>query len=227
MLDVSRKELKYVIGTDEVYFYKNRLSRIMESDPNNHEGGYTVRSLYFDTIYDNDYYEKIDGVDNRKKVRIRLYNGNTDVIKLELKAKEGDFQRKRSVRITQEETKMMINGEYLFLMEKMDAFSQAMYTMLTSRCYRPKCIVEYDRLAYVNDVNDIRITFDMKLRALEDPWQFLDTKCDLYPVADTSETTMEVKYNGFLFSHIKKTLDVVNRPRISNSKYVRSRAYLR
>ncbi len=227
MLDVSRKELKYLIGTDEVYFYKNKLREVMDEDPHNHDEGYTIRSLYFDTLSDDDYYGKLDGLDHRQKIRMRIYDGNSNIIKLELKAKEGDFQRKRSLSLSREEAEMLIDEDYSFLMERPEKFAHAMYVMMSTRGYRPKCIVEYDRMAFMNEFNDIRITFDMRLRALEDPEEFFNTAIDPYPVADPSETTMEVKYNGFLFSYIKENLDIVNRPRISNSKYVRSRSFVK
>ena len=34
--------------------------------------GYTIRSLYFDTLHDADYFEKLDGVQLRRKLRLRL-----------------------------------------------------------------------------------------------------------------------------------------------------------
>ena len=227
MLDVSRKELKYMIGTEEVYYYKDRLEKIMDADPHNRDGGYTIRSLYFDTLNDKDYYEKLDGVDNRKKIRIRIYDGSTDVIKLELKSKDSDFQRKRSLSLSKEEADMMIDGDYEFLLDRPESFAHGMFSLLTTKGYRPKCIVEYDRLAFMNEVNDIRLTFDMRLRGLEDPQEFFTARTDTYQVCDPSQTTLEVKYNGFLFTYIKDTLDIVNRPRISNSKYVRARAFLK
>ncbi|MCR5670921.1 MAG: polyphosphate polymerase domain-containing protein [Butyrivibrio sp.] len=227
MLDVSRKELKYMIGTGEVYYISKRLERIMDPDAHNRDEGYTVRSLYFDSYDDKDYMEKLDGLDNRRKIRMRIYDMNTNVIKLELKAKQGDFQRKRSLSLNPEEAQLMIDEDYGFLLERPEPFAHAMYTLLISQGYIPKCIVEYDRLAFMNDFNDIRITFDMRLRALEDPTEFLRGYSDCYPVADPSQTTMEVKYNGFLFSYIKQSLDIVDRPRISNSKYVRSRAFVK
>ncbi|SFG75104.1 polyphosphate polymerase domain-containing protein [Oribacterium sp. WCC10] len=227
MLDVSRKELKYMIGTDEVYYLRKRIERLMEADSNNDLYGYTVRSLYFDTWKDNDYQEKLDGLNNRKKIRMRIYNGSRDYIKLELKAKEGDFQRKRSLKLNVDEAERMIDEDYTFLLERPEGFAHGLYTMISTKGYRPKCIVEYDRIAYMNEFNDIRVTFDMRLRALEDPYEFFSGNIEAYPVADSSETTLEVKYNGFLFSYIKHALDLVDRPRISNSKYVRARAFLR
>lgn len=227
MLDVSRKELKYMIGTDEVYCLKKKLERLLEPDDHNGDGGYTVRSLYFDSYGDKDYEEKLFGLDNRKKIRMRIYDMNTNVIKLELKAKEGDFQRKRSLSLNVEEAARMIDEDYGFLLERPEPFAHAMYTTMITQGYIPKCIVEYDRMAFLNDFNDIRVTLDMNLRALEDPTEFLTGYTACYPVAGPSETTLEIKYNGFLFSYIKQTLDIVDRPRISNSKYVRSRAFVK
>ncbi len=223
MLDVSRKELKYLVATDETAMLAKRLGKLMKPDPHNGEAGYTVRSLYFDTFMDDDYWEKIDGLDHRRKIRMRIYGANSETIKLEMKAKDGDFQRKRSLLLSRDEAERMLDTDYSFLMERQEPFAHGLYTFLMTRGYRPKCIVEYDRLAFLDEFNDIRITFDMRLRALEDPEEFFRAGVEPCPAADPAETTMEVKYNGFLFSYIKKALEVADRPRISNSKYVRSR----
>ena len=227
MLEVNRKELKYLLGLDEVYTIKTRLEKITEEDPHNGTEGYTVRSLYFDTPSDKDYQEKIDGTDNRVKIRMRIYDGDTSNVKLELKAKDGDFQRKRSIALSGAEANRMIESDYTFLMERKESFARGMYTMLVTRGYAPKCIVEYDRIAFVEKFNDIRITFDMRLRALEDPTEFMKEMIDAYPVEDPSEVTMEVKYSGFLFTYIKRALGSVDKMRISNSKYVRARAFVK
>ena len=108
-------------------------------------------------------------------------------------------------------------------MERKEPFAHGLYTMLETRGYLPKCIVEYDRMAFMEEFNDIRITFDMKLRALEEPGDFFAESLELFPVTQPSETTMEVKYNGFLFSYIQKIVNLADRPRISSSKYVRAR----
>ncbi len=227
MLDVSRKELKYIVGVKEMYYLRERLDKIMSQDKNNGDIGYRVRSLYFDTFWDNDYYDKLDGVDNRQKVRMRIYNDSDSVIKLELKAKEGDFQRKRSLTLNRNEADRLIEGDYFFMLERPEPFAHGLFTFMTTRGYRPKCIVEYDRFAFIHDINETRITFDSRLRALESPTDFFNPDAFLYPVLDPAQTTMEVKYNGFLFSHIKKIINLADRPRVSNSKYIWSRNFLR
>ena len=42
-----------------------------------------VRSLYFDDLNDSYMQENEDGIDNRRKFRIRIYEGDTSLIHLE------------------------------------------------------------------------------------------------------------------------------------------------
>lgn len=139
--------------------------------------------------------DKVDGYDNRQKVRLRVYNFDSQTAKLELKEKSGIAQRKRSLLIKRDEAECMIRGDYEFLLEREEEIANKLYTFMVTRCYRPKCIVEYDRIAFCESVNDMRITFDMNLRATEAGLQGLfDQNLILYPVCDKSEVTMEVKY---------------------------------
>ena len=79
-----RHELKYLITPAELTVLRNTLAPLMQLDQG-HE--YLIRSLYFDTINDDALEEKIAGVGNRKKYRIRIYNFSDRVIKLECKSK--------------------------------------------------------------------------------------------------------------------------------------------
>ena len=227
MLDVSRKELKFIVSTDETLLLEQRLGKIMDPDSNNGSGGYTVRSLYFDTFGDTDFNDKLDGLAHRKKIRLRIYNGSDALIKLELKIKDGDFQRKRSLNLSREEAESMMREDYLFLMERPEDTAHALYTIMETTGYQPKIIVEYDRTAFAAETNDIRVTFDKAIRVWTDPWQFFDPSVEPVPVTDPSETTMEVKYNGFLYSHIREALRVADRSNVTNSKYIRARSSIR
>lgn len=224
MLDVSRRELKYLVSIEDVMSLKKKLSQVMKEDSHNREKGYLVRSLYFDSLYDSDFEEKVDGYDNRQKVRLRIYDFISQTAKLELKEKAGNAQRKRSLSLNREEAERMIRGDYAFLMDREEPVAKWLYTFLVTRCYQPKCIVEYDRMAYCESVNDIRITFDMNLRATESGVEGLfDKNLVLYPVSQSSEVTMEVKYNGFLYTYIKDIISQSDKMQVSNSKYVRAR----
>lgn len=223
MLDVSRRELKYLITRPEMCRIKPQLSAVLSADEHSGQEGYKVRSLYFDSLFDTDFEDKVDGYDSRRKVRLRVYNTEDAIVKLELKEKTGSAQRKRSILLNREEAERMIRGDYLFLLEKKEQLAQQLYPFLVTKCYRPKCIVEYDRVAYFRSENDIRVTFDQNLQATEASFDLFDDKLMLYPVAHPNEVTMEVKYRGFLYSYVKKLINQSDRMQISNSKYCRAR----
>lgn len=223
MIDVSRKELKYLLGRGEMPALCEKLSNVMFLDAHGGADGYCVRSLYFDTLFDSDFGDKVDGYDNRQKIRLRTYGGDTQNVKLELKEKEGTAQRKRSLLLSRQEAQRMIDGDYTVLMERQEPLSHYLYTFMLTRVYRPKCIVEYDRVALYRKENDIRVTFDMNLRATEADFDLFAEELPLYPVCSPWDVTLEVKYNGFLYTYIKQIISKTQQMQISNSKYCRAR----
>ncbi|PWW96767.1 VTC domain-containing protein, partial [Clostridium perfringens] len=70
---VNRRELKYVISEFDYYKLENLLKKILIPDKNNGSYGYSIRSLYFDSIDNCDYYAKLGGEEVRKKIRLRIY----------------------------------------------------------------------------------------------------------------------------------------------------------
>ena len=75
---VLREEKKFLISIDEFISLSHKLGNIMLSDPHNGTHGYTIRSLYFDTVYDRDYFEKQAGAELRRKIRLRCYDPKSD-----------------------------------------------------------------------------------------------------------------------------------------------------
>lgn len=224
MIDVSRRELKYYVSYEQVCSLKNKLKQVMQEDSHNGAEGYLVRSLYFDSLDDHDFEEKIAGCDDRRKIRLRVYDFSSQTAKLELKEKSGIAQRKRSLLLNRQEADAMMDSRYEFLLMREEPIAHWLYSYLTLHCYRPKCIVEYNRLAYCESVNDTRITFDRNLRATESGLQGLfNERLVLYPVSHGTEATMEVKYNGFLYTYIKNMLSQSDKMWVSNSKYVCAR----
>ena len=111
--------------------------------------------------------------------------------------------------------------------EKKEPLAGQIYTMMQMDLYRPKCMVEYDRFAFFVPENDTRITFDSKLRGSESNFDLFSKDVMLYPLIQQTEITLEVKYNAFLLSNIKKALSYKMYTQISSSKYVKSRMMLR
>ena len=224
MLDVYRREFKYLVSEYEAAELRRRLPYVAPPDPHNGPGGYLVRSLYFDTLTDDDFEAKVDGTDDRRKIRIRVYDPSGDTAKLELKQKSGGFQRKRSLTLSRAEAEAMIRGDYGGLLSRPEPLAQWLCIRMTAGCYVPRCIVEYDRIAFVKNANDTRVTFDCGLRATEASFDLFDPGLVTYPVCPPGQITLEVKYNRFLLSDVKDALRPADRLQVSNSKYCAARA---
>lgn len=224
MLDVYRREFKYGITEIEAAELRRRLPFVAAPDAHNGERGYLVRSLYFDTLFDTDFEAKVDGVDRRRKIRLRLYDPDSEFVKLELKQKEGGVQRKRSLTLSRAEAERMISGDYGGLLDREETLARWLGAMMIAGCYLPRTIVEYNREAYCRDINDTRITLDSGLRATEADFDLFRKGLITYPVLSPGQITLEVKYNRFLLSDIKDVLGKADRIQISNSKYCAARA---
>ena len=94
ILKVSRFEFKYQIDFAQYASLTNILKSVLLEDKNNGINGYPIRSLYFDSYDNSDFYEKLNGQENRKKIRLRTYSPESPVVKLEIKRKIGDSQEK-------------------------------------------------------------------------------------------------------------------------------------
>lgn len=95
-----RHELKFFINEMQYIVLSGVLDQVLQRDPNGDEyNEYHIRSLYFDTVYNNALFDKIDGVQNRDKYRIRIYNMSDRIIKMECKTKIGSLISKRSISI--------------------------------------------------------------------------------------------------------------------------------
>lgn len=90
----ERLEFKYYVPYEHIDELRNSFMINMKHDGfacTQDRGRYTVRSIYFDTYKFLFYREKMEGVKNRKKLRIRTYNqpGENTPAYLEIKRKYG------------------------------------------------------------------------------------------------------------------------------------------
>lgn len=223
MNKVLREEKKFLISVDEFISLSHKLEQIMISDSHNGTHGYMIRSLYFDTIYDNDYFEKAAGVELRRKIRLRCYDPNADYAMLEMKQKQGANQLKRSLKVSKEDAIELTKGNYLPLLNYKEPFAAECYALMHAKCYKPKTIVEYNRKAFIAKENKIRITFDNNIVSTESSFDLFDPHLNMNPVLDKYDVVLEVKFNGFLLSYIRRLINAANRSELSVSKYVLAR----
>ncbi|MGL4850619.1 MAG: polyphosphate polymerase domain-containing protein [Clostridium sp.] len=224
-LIVTRKELKYAISDVEYFKYVNLLSVLLTPDKSNGEVGYNVRSLYFDGYNNDDYYAKMDGIEVRKKIRLRVYNPKDEKVKLELKKKIGVNQTKETITITREDAKALIDLDYSVLLKYEEKTARTIYNIMTIGGYRPKVLVEYKRRAYIHTENRIRITLDSEIRKSEFEFDLFDEDVYLAPTFNQYDAVLEVKFDGELFKWITDLLKGNDCIYESISKYSNSREF--
>ena len=221
-----RHELKYHITPAEMTVLRNLLTPTMQLDPNGDEHNeYHIRSLYFDTINDDALEEKIAGVGNRKKYRIRIYNFSDKVIKLECKSKYGDLISKQSVSIPRELADQLIAGDPDGLQRMRHPLLHDVYREMRTRLLRPAVIVDYVREAYIHPAQDVRITFDKTLRTGMYATDMFNPMLPTFPVFDDPVEILEVKFNEFLPTYIQSLISGVTAQRSAVSKYTWCRRY--
>lgn len=182
MNEVLRQEKKYAIDIAQGAVLRRKIERVMLADKHNGTQGYMIRSMYFDTPDDSDYHDKVNGLELRRKIRIRIYDPAQGFAMLEMKQKSGPYQRKRSLRLTREDAISLAHGDYSPLLHYTEPFASECYSLMMCRCYRPKTIVEYDRSAYIARENHIRVTFDSRIRASESDMDLFAVRPAFNPV---------------------------------------------
>ena len=224
MHEVLRQEKKYLLSLEQYRKLDNTFEKVLRADEHNGTHGYLIRSLYFDTLQERDFYEKEDGLEIRRKIRMRIYSPDSDFAMLEMKQKQGEYQKKRSLKVKREDAEELAKGRYSCLLGYEEAFAKECYGLLNLYCYRPKSIVEYRRKAYIANENETRITFDTDIRATESDFRIFSPALNLNPVFDAYLAVLEVKYNGFLLSYIKQMVNLEGKSSTSVSKYSLSRS---
>ena len=226
MKEVLRQEKKYLISLDRYYYLARQFSRVLEEDAHSSGDGYLVRSLYFDDIDDTDYEEKISGVEVRRKIRLRNYGPSSKSAKLELKQKQGQWQKKRSLTLDKEKALRLIDSDYTALLECKSNFADECFGIMNMRCYRPKTVVSYTRKVFIAKENETRITFDQHIKGTEIFFDIFSHDFVDNPIFDPYIVVLEVKYNNFLLSYIKDIIQSSNESERAISKYCLGRSTL-
>ncbi len=142
----ARHELKYFIHPTEVEALRIRLRAAMNMDPHCIGGRpYVIRSLYFDDVSDSAYFDKMDGVMNRDKYRIRIYRYSDQEIFLERKRKLGDLIQKSSVQITRRLCEQIMSGDPRGLYRSSNPLLQDVFVQMRTRLLRPSVLGVYER----------------------------------------------------------------------------------
>lgn len=209
-----RHEDKYILNISDYQKVKNKLGTVLECDKNtiNGSGYYKVTSLYFDNMYDKCLLEKINGVNNREKYRIRYYNDDLSYIKLEKKIKINGLCKKISCGISKEEYKRIVNQDIQWMLGCKDReLLRELYIKIKTQLLRMTASVEYNRTAFICNNSDIRVTLDRDLRVGVGSGAGIEV--------DSGKMILELKYKEYIPDIISKLLEGERKVKCSYSKY--------
>ena len=214
-----RHEYKYLISRQSAQLLKLRLPHVMRPDPHaGPTGQYTIRSLYFDDVNFSAFEEKVSGVDNRTKYRIRCYNYQDNYFKLEKKEKKGHLTRKTARRISREEV-LRLQKETGIPLERDCDLAEELRLRNRQQGAVPVVLVDYDRTPFVSVYGNTRITLDENLRTIPYVHDIFAPGHPAIPVLEPDQVILEVKFDDFLPGHLDACLADIPKVPMAISKF--------
>ncbi len=213
----KRYEEKFLCTEGQLVLVMHRSRGVMAPDPAGES--YFVRSLYFDGPDDRCLAENEDGTEKKQKYRIRLYNGNSDFLRAEIKKKTGLVSEKFTAVITREKLLEMLAGKIEPGGEE-DQVLREFALKIRAEGFRPATLCEYRRDALVGQPGRVRVTADRDLRATSDFERFLYADMGpAMPVFDLGTGLLEVKYTDILPRWIAQSAILPELQKTAFSKY--------
>lgn len=227
ILSVARREVKYLVSLPDRLYLLSALSQLLIPDAYGGYNGYTVRSVYFDSITNEDYRDKKEHADEKKRIRIRVYHPDDQKVKFELKRKSFGRELKESVIISREDAEHLLKRDYSVLLHYDNDTARYGYDLMSTRLYRPVSLIEYDRRAFTHPDFNTRVTMDNNLRYCDFCYDLFNHHLNFKKALPADETILEIKYDRFLFRQIQEVLSQCDLTRKPPSKFGSSRSVLK
>jgi hypothetical protein len=172
----NRRELKFIIRTDQMQPFIDDIMPFLNRDSYTGKASfYRNNSLYYDTVDYQAYWQKLEGLKHRRKLRIRIYGDHVlkpdDECFVEIKERIEAAVRKRRIIVPYKDAKLLcstgdINAS-LVSEEDQAVVDEIAHLVLLFRL-QPACLLRYDRTAFNGHPNydpSLRITLDTNCRA--------------------------------------------------------------
>lgn len=222
-----RHEYKYLISRADAELLKLRLPHIMERDPHAGETGqYTIRSLYFDDFANTAYYDKVDGVNYRAKYRIRFYNYDASILKLEKKEKNGNLTRKTAQTITKRDAQALEFALSSGCPDTKEGLVEELRLQFVSQGLRPRALVDYDRTPFICRDGNTRITLDENVRTRPYIAHLFASPRAMISAMDADQVILEVKFDDFLPGYLATALADIPKVNMAISKFAMCMSYI-
>lgn len=176
----NRYEIKYLAPTAVVTDLRHELAARLDLDGHGVSGGYGVWSVYYDTTDLRFYWEKIEGLRFRRKLRVRHYGDRFTVdedtpVYVEIKQRVNRVTQKRRVglpyRLARELCDRRVMVEHG---PQQRAFLEEVLELLSGLDLRPVAMTGYQREAFVGRDADsgLRVTVDHRVRGRDRDFDF-------------------------------------------------------
>ncbi len=228
--ELSRYEFKYFLPDDVANSIFKIALNFMEVDSyalKSGKKGYFVRSLYFDNSNYDNFYEKVDGMQVRKKFRLRTYNKTlkeNSHFFLEMKGRKQDRIIKKRTPIKVDllnyfySPKDIIN---LYHKNHKNSLVESFIFDYNRKKIIPKILVDYMRKPLINKYGlYFRLTFDSDLVVAKSKSLFNQNNFFARKKYKPGTTILEVKFERSMPAWFHRVIQTFDLRRQSISKYV-------
>ena len=211
-----RKEIRYSIKYPEYIQLKQILEVIMKKDENSMiNGKYEVKTIYFDNYRNEMQNDKKNDINSVNKYRIRMYNNNEESIFLERKCNENGNIKKIKQKIERKEVEDILNGKYKNLLEENASLKIELYLQMQLKQLRPIFLIGYERIAFVDEISNTRITIEDNIKSTINCNRFFDK----IEGVSKNNYILEVKYEKYIPDYIKNVISNLKNKEIVKSKF--------
>lgn len=176
----NRYEIKYLVPSENIPRLREELYRRLEVDAHSDKGGYGVWSTYYDTQGLRFYWEKIEGLKFRRKLRVRHYGDRfsvTDdsIVHVEIKQRVSRVTQKRRIALPYRQALALCDRhEMIEHHASQRAFVDEVLELASLLQLRPTMMTGYQREAFVGHGADegVRVTMDHRIRGRDRDFHF-------------------------------------------------------
>ncbi len=216
MKTTTRHEFKYMISYLDYFKIVEKIKVLLIHDKHKNDDSYPITSVYLDDLVHSGAMDKAFGNEVHKKYRVRHYH-DSSIKKLEMKYKVGEISTKTSTTINNEIYQGIITSDFDKLSGFLDDELVRTYSLdLLKHHLKPTLTIEYQREAYKDETDNLRVTFDHSLCAE----RFQENQGNIdYQLMANDKLILEVKYEHFVPKAIKQLLKTIPLQNIAYSKY--------
>ena len=222
----NRFELKYLLTLKQAEELKEHMKDYLLKDSYGSDGSYAITSLYYDTDDYKCYWEKIEGLKFRKKLRIRFYETidklkEDTIVFVEIKQRYDKTIQKRRVAMKYKDALKLCNEKIIPKHNPEDtAVIEEILAMVSEHDLKPTLITSYFRQAFVGTDYDIglRITFDTSIKYRINDLDLSSKKIGKH-IVSPDKVVLEIKVNERVPYWVTELIGQNNYRLIRISKY--------